>query len=154
MAKEIERKYKVTNDGYKDGERKYYKQGYISTDPERTVRVRIAGDKGFITIKGKNEGIVRREYEYQIDKEEAQEILEYIVKTGIVEKWRYCKTVGGKKWEVDEFLGDNEGLVVAEIELEREDEEFEKPDWIGEEVSGDERYYNSSLSENPYKNWK
>ncbi|MBP5135890.1 MAG: CYTH domain-containing protein, partial [Paludibacteraceae bacterium] len=116
MAKEIERKFLVTSDAYKNCPRKYYKQGYLSTDPDKTVRVRVAGDRGFITIKGRNSGVTRAEYEYEISVGDANEMLDNLVKTGLIEKWRYVCERDGKTWEVDEFLGDNAGLVVAEIE--------------------------------------
>ena len=154
MPKEIERKFLVVSDGYKSSPRKYYKQGYLSVEPDKTVRIRVVGDKGFLTVKGRNNGISRAEYEYEIPAADANDMLDNLVKTGAIEKWRYVCAVDGKKWEVDEFLGDNAGLVVAEIELQSEDEPFTKPAWAGDEVSGDERYYNSSLSQNPYKNWR
>ena len=154
MPKEIERKFLVVSDGYKSSLGKYYKQGYLSVEPDKTVRVRVVGDKGFLTVKGRNNGISRTEYEYEIPAADANDMLDNLVKTGVIEKWRYVCLVDGKKWEVDEFLGDNAGLVVAEIELQSEDEPFTKPAWAGDEVSGDERYYNSSLSQNPYKNWR
>ncbi|MBQ3896326.1 MAG: CYTH domain-containing protein [Paludibacteraceae bacterium] len=154
MPKEIERKFLVVSDEYKSSPRKYYKQGYLSVEPDKTVRVRVVGDKGFLTVKGRNNGISRAEYEYEIPAADANDMLDNLVKTGVIEKWRYVCVVDGKKWEVDEFLGDNAGLVVAEIELQSEDEPFTKPAWAGDEVSGDARYYNSSLSQNPYKNWR
>ena len=154
MPKEIERKFLVVSDGYKSSPRKYYEQGYLSVEPDKTVRVRVVGDKGVLTVKGRNNGISRTEYEYEIPAADANDMLDNLVKTGVIEKWRYVCVVDGKKWEVDEFLGDNAGLVVAEIELQSEDEPFTKPAWAGDEVSGDERYYNSSLSQNPYKNWR
>ena len=154
MPKEIERKFLVVSDEYKSSPRKYYKQGYLSVEPDKTVRVRVVGDKGFLTVKGRNNSISRTEYEYEIPVADANDMLDNLVKTGVIEKWRYVCVVDGKKWEVDEFLGDNAGLVVAEIELQSEDEPFTKPAWAGDEVSGDARYYNSSLSQNPYKNWR
>lgn len=154
MPKEIERKFLVVSDEYKNSPRKYYKQGYLSVEPDKTVRVRVAGDKGFLTVKGRNNGISRAEYEYEIPAADANDMLDNLVKIGVIEKWRYVCVIDDKKWEVDEFLGDNAGLVVAEIELQSEDEPFTKPAWAGDEVSGDARYYNSSLSQNPYKNWR
>lgn len=154
MPKEIERKFLVVSDEYKSSSRKYYKQGYLSVEPDKTVRVRVVGDKGFLTVKGRNNGISRAEYEYEIPAADANDMLDNLMKTGVIEKWRYVCVIDGKKWEVDEFLGDNAGLVVAEIELQSEDEPFTKPAWAGDEVSGDARYYNSSLSQNPYKNWR
>ena len=154
MPKEIERKFLVVSDEYKSSPRKYYKQGYLSVEPDKTVRVRVVGDKGYLTVKGRNNGISRAEYEYEIPAADANDMLDNLVKTGVIEKWRYVCVVDGKVWEVDEFLGDNAGLVVAEIELQSEDEPFTKPAWAGDEVSGDARYYNSSLSQRPYKNWR
>ena len=156
MAKEIERKYLVLNDSYKAYSTvTYIQQGYISTKKERVVRVRIKDDKGYITIKGENNGAVRLEYEYPIPVTEAKEIIENLCQKPIIEKRRYnFRTADGHLWEIDEFFGENEGLVVAEIEIEREDEEYEIPEWVGEEVTSDMRYYNSNLMQNPYKNWK
>lgn len=156
MPLEIERKFLVAGD-YKSFARKSIRitQGYISSIPERTVRVRIMGDKGFITIKGigAHGGVSRFEWEKEIPVSEAQDLLQ-ICEPGVIDKTRYLVEVGNHTYEVDEFYGDNEGLVVAEIELASEDEAFVKPDWLGEEVTGDNRYYNSMLMKNPYKNWK
>lgn len=153
MAKEIERKFLVRNSTWKVGVSGLkIDQGYLSTDIDHTVRVRIISDAAFLTVKTRNDGITRSEWEYQIPVSDAEDMLRR-VKNRIIKK-RYIVVSGGKKWEIDEFLGDNAGLVVAEIELESEDEEFEKPFWLGEEVSDDSRYYNSQLIENPYKNWK
>lgn len=155
MATEIERKFLVKDDGYKqNAEACCYMQGYLCTDPNRTVRIRIAGDKGFIAIKGKNNGISRAEFEYEIPMKDGKKILFELVKTGIIEKTRHVVFFKDRKWEVDEFHGENEGLVVAEIELNDENEPFEKPSWIGDEVSNDCRYYNSNLSQHPFKGWK
>ena len=156
MPLEIERKFLVAGD-YKSFARKSIRitQGYISSIPERTVRVRIMGDKGFITIKGvaSDGGVSRFEWEKEIPVSEAQDLLQ-ICEPGVIDKTRYLVGVGNHTYEVDEFYGDNEGLVVAEIELASEDEAFVKPEWLGEEVTGDNRYYNSMLMKNPYKNWK
>jgi adenylate cyclase len=154
MATEIERKFLVTGTEYRGmGKGTYYLQGYLSTDPERTIRVRVVGNRGILTIKGKTEGISRAEYEYEIPPEEAKEMLRTLCLRPLVEKTRYRVPFAGKVWEVDEFSGENEGLVVAEIELPSADCPFEKPTWIGEEVSQDPRYYNSNLSKHPFKNW-
>lgn len=155
MATEIERKFLVTSDEYKQlAKPVLYKQGYLSADPEFVKRVRIAGEKAYVTTKSKNIGITRSEFEQETSKEDALYMFDKIDPTTIIEKYRYKIEFAGKIWEVDEFLGDNQGLVVAEIELNTESESFEKPSWIGEEVSDDNRYYNSNLSLNPYKNWK
>ena len=156
MPMEIERKFLVAGD-YKSFARKSLRitQGYISSIPERTVRVRIMGDKGFITIKGvaSDGGVSRFEWEKEIPVSEAQDLLQ-ICEPGVIDKTRYLVEVGNHTYEVDEFYGDNDGLVVAEIELAAEDEAFVKPEWLGEEVTGDNRYYNSMLMKSPYKNWK
>ncbi len=156
MGKEIERKFLVHGIKYREYSSKiYYKQGYLSVDKERTVRIRIAGDKGFITIKGKTTGCFRQEYEYEIPVIEAEEILNNLCLKPIIEKYRYIY-VGTDKiiWEIDEFMGENAGLTVAEIELPTEDFPFIKPDWIGQEVTDDARFYNSNLIHNPFKQWK
>jgi adenylate cyclase len=157
MGKEIEKKFLVKSDAFKQHAKKSTRitQGYISSVPERTVRVRIKGDKGYITIKGigNESGASRFEWEKEIPVEEVKELLK-ICEPGIIDKTRYLVEVGNHTFEVDEFYGDNEGLVIAEVELQDENEDFEKPDWLGEEVTGDVRYYNSMLMKNPYKNWK
>lgn len=153
---EIERKFLVKSEGFKEVSfaKNEIAQGYLNSNPERTVRVRIKGNQGFLTIKGKgNEtGMSRFEWEKVIPVDEARKLLnlcEYVVITKI----RYEVKFGNHIYEVDEFLGDNKGLTLAEIELQSEDEAFEKPDWLGEEVTNNEKYYNSYLSKNPYKNW-
>lgn len=156
MAKEIEKKYLVKNSNYKENTSvTYIQQGYISTQKERVVRIRIKDDKGYLTIKGENNGAVRLEYEYSIPFADAKEMIENLCQHPVVEKYRYYfQAPDGRIWEIDEFLGDNEGLVVAEIELSDENEEYSLPEWVGEEVTSDMRYYNSNLMTNPYKNWK
>ncbi|MCX7842484.1 MAG: CYTH domain-containing protein [Clostridia bacterium] len=155
MGKEIERKFLVIGDGYKPNSKlSYFKQGYLSTNPQRTVRVRLNGNKGYITVKGISNGAVRPEYEYEIPAEDAEEMLEGLCEKPLIEKYRYECYFKGYNWEIDEFFGKNEGLVIAEIELSDEDECFEKPEWVGEEVTSDSRYFNSSLVNNPYCNWK
>ncbi len=156
MGQEIERKFLVKSD-YKSWVTKETRitQGYLSSVPERTVRARIKGDKGFLTIKGigSASGASRFEWEREIPVEEASSLLD-ICEPGVIDKTRYIVPEGsGLKFEVDEFYGDNEGLTVAEIELPSEDHPFDKPGWLGEEVTGDARYYNSMLMKNPYKNW-
>lgn len=155
MNREIERKFRVVDDLYKSGSTScLYKQGYLCTDKERTVRIRIAGEKGYITIKGRTTGCSRAEYEYEIPLADAASMLDTLCVKPLIEKTRYrCTGPDGKVWEVDEFLGENEGLVVAEIELSGEDEPFARPSWVGDEVTGDPRYYNSYLSQTPYNKW-
>ena len=152
---EIERKFLVTG-AFKSSATKSIRitQGYLSSLPERTVRVRIQGDKGFITIKGvgNDSGISRFEWEKEIPVAEAEELLK-ICESGIIDKTRYLVPAGNHIFEVDEFYGDNEGLILAEVELTSEGELFEKPAFIGQEVTGDVNYYNSMLVKNPYKKW-
>ena len=156
MAQEIERKFLVKGD-FKPFATKATRitQGYLSSVPERTVRVRVKGDKGYITIKGigNASGASRFEWEKEIPVEEVKSLLE-LCEPGIIDKTRYIvPEKSGLVYEVDEFYGDNEGLTVAEIELPTEDTPFTKPDWLGEEVTGDAKYFNSMLMKNPYKNW-
>lgn len=153
---EIERKFLVKSNDFKEKAFTQNKiaQGYLSSIPERTVRVRIKAEKAFLTIKGIGQqgGMSRFEWENQIPVDEAIELLALCEK-GKIEKTRYEIKFGNHIYEVDEFYGENEGLTMAEIELQSEDESFEKPDWLGEEVTNDERYYNAYLSKNPFKNW-
>ena len=155
MAQEIERKFLVAGD-FKPYARKseHIVQGYLNSTPERTVRVRIKDDKGYMTVKGisSQSGVSRFEWEKEIPVNEARELIN-ICEPGVIDKVRHLVDVGEHIFEVDEFYGDNEGLVVAEIELSSEDEAFVKPEWLGEEVTGDVRYYNSMLMKNPYKGW-
>jgi adenylate cyclase len=156
MAQEIERKFLV-KEGYKQFAYTYTRitQGYLSSIPERIVRVRINGDRGFITIKGVSNlsGMSRYEWEKEIPVIEAHELLA-LCEPGIIDKTRYLLQVGKFTFEVDEFYGENEGLVVAEIELSSEEELFDIPLWLGKEVTGDRRYYNSKLAKNPFCKWK
>lgn len=153
MNIEIERKFLLKNDNWREGAvGVHYKQAYLNEKGDNTVRVRIEGDKAKLTIKGKSSNISRLEFEYDIPMEDA-EALFTLAKTPIVEKYRYKIMYAGNCWEVDEFLGMNRGLVVAEIELESETQSFEKPDWIGMEVSGDKRYTNANLARKPYCEW-
>ena len=156
MAQEIEKKFLVAGD-FRQSVRKATRitQGYLSSVPERTVRVRVKGDKGYITIKGigSENGASHFEWEKEIPVEEVMELLK-ICEPGVIDKTRYLVDVGSHTFEVDEFYGDNEGLTVAEVELGSEDEAFERPQWLGQEVTGDMKYYNSMLIKNPYKNWK
>ncbi len=158
MNLEIERKFLVLDDRFKKEAVRSVRirQGYIAHDSGRTVRVRIAGDKGYLTIKGPSlDGISRQEWEREIPMQDAEDLFP-LCKPGAIDKTRYIIPVPdtGRKWEVDEFYGNNEGLVMAEIELGAPEEPFDKPDWLGEEVTGDRRYYNAQLCLNPYKNWK
>ena len=156
MAQEIERKFLVKGD-FKQEVFKSTRitQGYLSSVPERTVRVRVKGEKGFITIKGigNESGASRYEWEKEIPVDEVRELLR-ICEPGVIDKTRYLVKNGPYTFEVDEFYGDNEGLTVAKIELPDEQAQFERPEWLGEEVTGDVRFYNSMLMKNPYKNWK
>ena len=157
MNLEIERKFLVRDDRFKRQAVRSVRmrQGYIASDAGRTVRVRIAGDRGFLTVKGPSaDGISRLEWEREIPLADAEELFVFC-KEGVIDKTRHIVPAGGgRHWEVDEFYGDNDGLVVAEIELGRPDEPFDRPDWLGAEVTGDRRYYNSHLSKNPYHHWK
>ncbi len=156
MGIEIERKFLVNQEIWNTLEKpegEFYRQGYLLTDPTKTIRVRQTSEKGFLTIKGISVGASRAEFEYEIPREEAKELLDQF-SVSELSKIRYKILFENKLWEVDEFLGENEGLMVAEIELESEDETFSIPDWIGEEVTGEKKYYNSNLTQLPFKNWK
>ncbi|SFC95352.1 CYTH domain-containing protein [Massilia yuzhufengensis] len=154
MGVEIERKFLLAGEGWRAlGAPVLLRQGYLNADPARTVRVRIEGGAGVLTIKGKNTGATRGEWEYPIPLQEAEELLDGLCERPLVEKYRRRIEHAGFIWEVDEFLGENAGLVVAEIELPSEDAAFQKPDWIGQEVTGEKRYYNSSLIRLPYSQW-
>lgn len=156
MPQEIERKFLVLNNQFKSeaGRSFVIKQGYLSANPERSVRVRIKGESGFLTIKGATyaSGISRYEWEKEIPFAEAEALLK-ICEPGMIDKIRYEVRFGGHTFEVDEFRGDNQGLVVAELELTSEDEPFAKPAWLGREVSGEAKYYNSMLVKHPYTTW-
>jgi len=154
MPKEIEKKYLVKGDKWRGlAEGVDYRQGYLSTEPERTVRIRTMGEKAFLTIKGPTIGISRTEYEYPIPLADGNRMLDELCQKPIIEKKRYTIIIQEQVWEVDKFKGENEGLIVAEIELESEDQKIDLPDWIGEEVSHDPRYFNANLVSNPYSNW-
>ena len=156
MAIEIERKFLVQNTDFKTAcfDIKYMKQGYLNSDKLRTVRIRISNTQGFITIKGKSNenGTSRYEWEKEISISEAEDLM-ILCEPNLIEKKRYLIKAQQHIFEVDEFLGDNLGLIVAEIELNSENESFKKPAWLGEEVTGDSKYYNSSISKLPFKNW-
>ena len=155
MGLEIERKFLLNDDSWKQScdEGINIKQGYLSSVPERTVRVRSKGEKGIITIKGKTEGVSRLEFEYEIPLSEASELMKLCEKP-IIEKTRYNLCQGKLTWEIDVFEGDNLGLIIAEIELQEEQQAFDIPEWVGKEVSDDIHYYNSNLIKHPYNSWK
>jgi adenylate cyclase len=153
MALEIERKFLVEKSLWNPNvEGLFIAQGYLNRDPERTVRVRIYGEKGFLTIKGKSEGASRAEFEYEIPIDEAKALLELCYKP-IIEKVRYRVEYEGMIWEVDDFKGENAGLLMAEIELNSEEQPFKLPSWAKEEVTSDNRYFNSFLSMHPFRSW-
>ena len=155
MGKEIERKFLVVGERWKEGATAVrYRQGYLAVGPPVAVRVRVAGLEAFLTIKKSTADITRDEFEYPIPIEDAEAMLNGLCEEHPIEKVRYKVTYGGMLWEVDVFEGANEGLVVAEIELSSPDQDFERPPWLGEEVSGDPRYLNTSLSRNPYSRWR
>jgi adenylate cyclase len=154
MGVEIERKFLLTGDGWRElGTPVLLRQGYLSTNPERTGRVRLEGQGATMTIKSKSVGATRGEWEYPLPLTDANELLDRVCEQPIIEKYRSRVEHAGHVWEVDEFLGVNEGLRFAEIELDSEDAEFEKPDWIGEEVTDDRRYFNSNLIKHPFSQW-
>ncbi|MBW1756763.1 MAG: CYTH domain-containing protein [Deltaproteobacteria bacterium] len=154
MGEEIERKFLVSGEAWREtAEGTRYRQGFLSTEPERTVRVRVAGPRGSITVKGKNVGARRAEFEYEIPVADAEQMLDTLCQRPLIEKVRYTLAAGPHTWEIDVFEGSNAGLVVAEIELSSEDEAFEKPAWVGDEVTDDPRYFNSNLVANPYGTW-
>ena len=153
---EIERKFLVCSEAFKKIAitKHTIAQGYLNSNPERTVRVRIKGEKGFLTVKGKgnNSGMSRFEWEKEISLQDAQQLLS-LCESGVIEKTRFEVPIGNHLFEVDVFSGENKGLVIAEIELQAETENFEKPKWLGKEVTNDQRYYNAYLSQNPFMNW-
>ena len=152
MAKEIERKFLVKAGAWRNEKGTQYRQGYLNTKKERVVRVRTIDDKGFLTIKGLTVGASRLEFEYEIPRQDADRLLDLCEKP-LIEKRRYKVVEGEFVWEIDEFFGENQGLIVAEVELESEDQQFPRPDWVGEEVTGDPRYFNSNLIKKPFKMW-
>jgi len=155
MAYEIERKFLVKNNSWKTGvEGIPCRQGYLSSCPACTVRARMMGNAGFITIKGQTSGCSRMEFEYQVPAEDVSAMLTSLCSSDVIEKTRYKVEYAGHIWEIDEFGGANDGLVLAEIELESEDQHFEIPEWLGEEVTHDHAYANSNLAANPFKSWK
>ncbi|MFT5702011.1 MAG: adenylate cyclase [Desulforhopalus sp.] len=155
MGHEIEKKFLITSDAWRGlGAGKEYCQGYLSSGKGTSLRIRTIGERGIITVKGPNEGGTRLEFEYDIPYTDALEMLEQLCHKPLIEKTRYKILFGGFIWEVDEFKGENAGLIFAEIELESIDQAFDIPDWIGEEVTGDPRYYNANMVSHPYSQWK
>ena len=155
MGIEIERKYLVNKEKWNKitkTDKQFIRQGYLLIDPHKTIRVRLTDTHGFITIKGITQGATRAEFEYKIPKQDALQLLDMFAKADVI-KIRYKVEFKNKIWEVDEFLGDNLGLIVAEIELTNENEQYELPDWVEQDVTEEGKYYNSNLSVNPYKNW-
>ncbi|GAP95180.1 CYTH domain-containing protein [Leptolyngbya sp. NIES-2104] len=153
MGVEIERKFLVKSDQWRNlAQGELYRQGYIPT-LESTVRIRVIRDRGFLTIKGKTQGISRAEFEYEIPVEDATQMLDQLCKPPLIEKYRHKIELNGLVWEVDEFLGANRGLTIAEVELKSADQAIELPEWIGEDVSHDPCYYNSNLAQHPYTTW-
>jgi adenylate cyclase len=156
MGLEIERKFLVVNDNWKAhvARESRLQQGYLSTDKTATIRVRVKDDRAFLTIKGETVGIKRSEFEYEIPLNDAEEMLQNNIQGAVISKVRYKVRCGEHLWDLDVFLGDNEGLVMAEVELAGEDEPFEMPDWAGMEVSDDARYYNANLVAHPFRRWR
>ena len=152
MGREIERKFMVKKGVWRDQKATKYRQGYLNTEKARTVRVRTIENRGYLTIKGISIGASRLEFEYEIPRQDADALLE-ICEKPLIEKNRHKVENDGFVWEVDEFFGENQGLIVAELELETEDQYFSRPEWLAEEVTGDPRYFNSNLVKNPYTKW-
>ena len=154
-SQEIERKFLLAHDGWRQSAASSTEmlQGYLANDASCTVRVRLAGDQAWLTIKGATSGVSRDEYEYSIPPADAREMLARLARTPCIEKVRFRVPVGDHVFEIDEFRGDNAGLIVAEVELAAADERFPRPDWLGDEVSDDPRYMNAALAERPYKDW-
>ncbi len=154
MGTEIERKFLVNGHAYRDrADGRRYRQAYLSTNKDRVVRVRVVDDQAWLTIKGRTRGVSRAEFEYEIPVADAINMLENLCQQPVIDKTRYRLRAGDHVWEIDEFHGVNDGLIVAEIELQDENEPFDKPEWLGEEVSGDPRYFNANLIEHPYREW-
>jgi CYTH domain-containing protein len=154
MAKEIEKKFLVKGEQWRElAEGTVYRQGYLSTEKERVVRIRTIGDTGYLTIKGITVGATRLEYEYEISVSDSNEMLDLLCLKPLIEKKRYKIEFAGLIWEIDEYFGDNQGLIIAEVELEDENQAFELPDWIGEEVTSNPKYFNSNLTKHPFTRW-
>ena len=155
MATEIERKFLVSGDGWRiDATSKRVRQGYLSLNPVRIVRVRISGENAYLTIKGEQQGLSRSEFEYAIPLVDAEHMLDHLCAKPLIEKTRYRVPHDGLTWEVDEFFGDNAGLIIAEIELSDTHQAITLPDWVGQEVTHEARYYNSMLVQQPYSVWR
>jgi len=155
MGIEIEKKFLVKNNSWRSlASGTKYLQGYLNSTKEHTVRVRTIRDRGYLTIKGISKGAVRLEYEYEIPVEEARAMLEKLCEKPLIEKKRHKIKYKGFIWEVDEFFGDNQGLIIAEVELKSEDQKFIRPGWVGEEVTRDSRYYNANLIHFPFRKWR
>ncbi|ASC69659.1 Inorganic triphosphatase [Halomicronema hongdechloris C2206] len=154
MAQEIERKFLVTGDGWRSqGQRVLYRQGYIPTTDARTVRIRVVGQQGYLTLKGPTAGVTRSEFEYPIPHDEAMAILDILCDPPLIEKWRTRIELEDLIWQIDEFLGANQGLILAEVELTQENQTLQYPSWLGPEVSHDPRYFNVNLARHPYTAW-
>ena len=154
MAKEIERKFLIDISGVKSiGSGSRIKQGYISTTDNTAVRIRVSGAVAYLTLKGENQGATRPEFEYEIPIEDANEIIKELCSGPVIDKTRYLVEYGSHTWEIDVFHGDNDGLIVAEVEIESETEEVDLPKWVINEVTGEVKYYNSSLLDNPFNKW-
>lgn len=153
MGQEIERKFLVRGDDWRTDNGTLIRQGYMHNNVKGTVRVRTKGERAYLTVKSGMTGITRAEFEYEIPLADANQMLDKLCQKPLIEKIRHEVNVGRFKWEIDEFLEENAGLVVAEIELEDEDQQFPKPDWLGKEVSDDARYLNANLVKNPYSKW-
>jgi len=154
MGKEIERKFLVNSHEFRSKAKgSVIKQGFLNTDPQRVVRIRVRDDHAYLTIKGKSKGMERTEFEYEIPVDDANSMIEELCLKPVIEKIRYVVVFGNHTWEIDEFRGENEGLVIAEVELKNENEDLILPDWIGKEVTGNHKYYNNNLINNPYKTW-
>jgi len=154
MGQEIERKFLVVNDDWRQGVKgKLYRQGYIPTADARTVRVRVVEDRGYLTLKGPVSNLTRPEFEYDIPLTDAQTMLDTLCEPPLIEKYRYRLPIGALVWEIDEFLGANSGLIIDEVELNAPDQSIELPSWVGTEVTDDKRYYNANLVRHPFCRW-
>ena len=154
MKIEIERKFLLSSDDWRQGVSGIlYRQGYLCTEPGCTVRVRVGGDSAILAIKGGGDGLARAEFEYPIPLDEAEILLDTLCLQPLVEKYRYLVPFAGMTWEIDEFLGVNAGLLMAEVELEHVDQPVALPPWIGREITGDPRYYNACLARHPFTTW-